>query len=64
MARWRPNPNPNPNPTPTANPNPNTPTRAGREAYIILAATELTNAVIDNHEAPMVLSSLTLIMKS
>ena len=24
---------------------------AGREAYIILAATELTNAVIDNHEA-------------
>ena len=38
--------------------------KAGREAYIILAATELTNAVIDNHEAPMVLSSLTLIMKS
>jgi len=32
--------------------------RAGREAYIILAATELTNAVIDNHEAPMVLSSI------
>jgi alkylation response protein AidB-like acyl-CoA dehydrogenase len=32
--------------------------RAGRESYIILAATELTNAVIDNHEAPMVLSSI------
>jgi alkylation response protein AidB-like acyl-CoA dehydrogenase len=32
--------------------------KAGREAYIILAATELTNAVIDNHEAPMVLSSI------
>ena len=32
--------------------------KAGREAYIILGATELTNAVIDNHEAPMVLSSI------
>jgi len=32
--------------------------RAGRESYIILAGTELTNAVIDNHEAPMVLSSI------
>jgi len=32
--------------------------RAGRESYIILAGTELTNAIIDNHEAPMVLSSI------
>ena len=32
--------------------------RAGRESYIVLAGTELTNAVIDNHEAPMVLSSI------
>jgi len=32
--------------------------RAGREGYIILAGTELTNAIIDNHEAPMVLSSI------
>jgi acyl-CoA dehydrogenase len=32
--------------------------RAARESYIILAGTELTNAVIDNHEAPMVLSSI------
>jgi len=32
--------------------------RAGRDSYIILAGTELTNAVIDNHEAPMVLSSI------
>jgi len=32
--------------------------RAGRESYIVLAGTELTNAIIDNHEAPMVLSSI------
>ena len=32
--------------------------RAGRESYIILAGTELTNAIVDNHEAPMVLSSI------
>ena len=32
--------------------------RAARESYIVLAGTELTNAVIDNHEAPMVLSSI------
>merc|ERR1719305_1663276 len=34
------------------------PARAGRESYIVLAGTELTNAIIDNHEAPMVLSSI------
>ena len=32
--------------------------RSARESYIILAGTELTNAIIDNHEAPMVLSSI------
>ena len=32
--------------------------RAGRESYIVLAGTELTNAIVDNHEAPMVLSSV------
>jgi len=32
--------------------------RSGRESYIVLAGTELTNAIIDNHEAPMVLSSI------
>ena len=32
--------------------------RCGREAYAVLAGVELTNAIIDNHEAPMVLSSI------
>ena len=32
--------------------------RAGREAYIVLAGGELMNAIVDNHEAPMVLSSI------
>merc|ERR1719421_1613640 len=32
--------------------------RSARESYIVLAGTELTNAIVDNHEAPMVLSSI------
>lgn len=32
--------------------------RCGREAYAVMAGVELTNAIIDNHEAPMVLSSI------
>merc|ERR1719229_187940 len=30
--------------------------RAGREAYVVLAGVELMNTIVDNHEAPMVLS--------
>jgi hypothetical protein len=32
--------------------------RAGREAYTVLAGVELMNTIVDNHEAPMVLSSI------
>jgi len=32
--------------------------RAGRESYAVVAGVELMNAVVDNHEAPMVLSSI------
>tara|TARA_B100000513_G_C11902922_1_gene185895 strand:+ start:2514 stop:4037 length:1524 start_codon:yes stop_codon:yes gene_type:complete len=32
--------------------------RAGRESYTVIAGVELMNAIVDNHEAPMVLSSI------
>jgi hypothetical protein len=32
--------------------------RAGRESYAVVAGVELMNAIVDNHEAPMVLSSI------
>merc|ERR1719399_581996 len=32
--------------------------RAGRESYAVIAGVELMNAIVDNHEAPMVLSSI------